>query len=137
MTELEKTQAVTEKVAEVVKQIQELNLPDTPEMDQVHEQMTEHAKELYVGLTLWGASLALTDLFGVDIQQAAEEAAADGCKTNKVWEPPEFIWLQREDEDGNIVQSAWDSEVYWCNEKIFKSDVKYRRVDDEQTEGSN
>ena len=83
MNELEKTQALTEKMKGVVEDIQALNLPDTPEMDQVHEQLTEHAKELYVGLTLWGASLALTDLFGVDIQQAAEEAAADGWMQNQ------------------------------------------------------
>ena len=83
MSEFEKVQAVTEKTKEVVEEIMALNLPDTPEMDQVHEQMTEHAKELYVGLTLWGASLALTDLFGVDIQQAAEEAAADGWMQNQ------------------------------------------------------
>lgn len=78
MSEFEKTQALTEKMAEVVKEIETLNLPDTPEMKQVHEQMTDQAKELYVGLTLWGVSLALTDLFGVDIQQAAEEAAENG-----------------------------------------------------------
>ena len=83
MSEFEKVQAVTEKTKEVVEEIMALNLPDTPEMDKVHEQMTEHAKELYVGLTLWGASLALTDLFGVDIQKAAEEAAADGWMQNQ------------------------------------------------------
>jgi hypothetical protein len=56
----------------------------------------------------------------------------DGCKTSKVWKPPEFIWLQREDEFGNLADSRWDGEIYWCDERIYASDVRYRRVDDEE-----
>ena len=61
----------------------------------------------------------------------------DGCKTNKVWKPPEFIWLQREDGEGNLAGSAWGGEIYWCDEQIHKSDVKYRRIDDEDNLGTD
>jgi hypothetical protein len=83
MTEFEKVQATTEKARELVEEIVALNLPDTPEMQHVHREMIEYAKGLLASLTLWGVSLALTDLFDMDIQKAAEEAAADGWMQNQ------------------------------------------------------
>ena len=50
----------------------------------------------------------------------------------KAWKPPEFIWLRREDEEGNLATNRWEGEIYWCNERIYKSDVKYVRVDEEE-----
>lgn len=48
---------------------------------------------------------------------------------DKRWDPPEFVYLQIEDEHGNIAKARWDAEIYWCDERIYKSDVKYRKVD--------
>lgn len=61
----------------------------------------------------------------------------DRCKTHKIWKPPEFIWLQREDEEGNLADSRWEGKIYWCNERIYNSDVRYRRVDDEDDLGTD
>jgi hypothetical protein len=46
----------------------------------------------------------------------------------KAWKPPEFIWLQREDEEGNMAGNRWEGEIYWCDEQIYRSDVKYQRI---------
>lgn len=53
------------------------------------------------------------------------------ANSNKNEFPPKVIYLQIEDEWGNIADNAWDSEVYWCDEQIYDSDIKYVRVDDE------
>jgi len=53
-------------------------------------------------------------------------------REEKKCEPPEFIYLQREDEEGNMATNRWEGEIYWCDEQIYKSDVKYVRVDEEE-----
>ena len=57
----------------------------------------------------------------------------------KKWSPPKYIYLQIEDEWGEFAHNAWDSEVSWCDEIIYESDVKYVRVDmlDEEKRGNS
>lgn len=60
------------------------------------------------------------------------------CCSDRQWEPPEFVYIQIEDEWGDLITESWENEeITWCANQIYESDIKYRRIDVDEEPGTD